>query len=80
MPDLQFEMDQLVEAAAHIERAERALAHFQAKLQRDSAPGEITPDAERIERDMLAGLDVMRQHRALIIATIEAIRKGELPG
>ena len=80
MPDLEWEIEQLQLADAHIATAEQALVVVGHELERKRALGDDTTATEETHRVMREGLAAFHKHRDLIAETIEGIRRGDLPG
>jgi hypothetical protein len=79
MPNLAYELDQLVLADKHIREAEVRISHMRGTLEEEHARGFDTKEAERAVKAAVESLEAFRVHRGLIQQNIEDIRSGKLP-
>ncbi|MDP4026759.1 hypothetical protein Q8W71_29570 [Methylobacterium sp. NEAU 140] len=74
--DRRAEVQRLNAADHHIGTAERLIAEQRLRIAYLGADNPVGTDAERLLRTMQQTLTVLREHRQLIVATIEQIDAG----
>jgi hypothetical protein len=72
----EIELRHLSAADAHVAKAERVISEQMMKVEKLRVDGHDTALAEKILRTFEANLQTLREHRDLIIRTIERIDQG----